>query len=176
MSGHARERFRPLTVCVLTVSDSRGPADDRSGSLLGERLLAAGHCWRQRCVVPDDRYRIRAAVSAWIAEPEVEAILVNGGTGVTERDVTPEAVRPLLDRELPGFGESFRACSREEIGMAAIQSRALAGVANATLLVALPGSTGACATAWDRILAGQLDARSEPCSLAALLPERAGGR
>ncbi len=162
--------FRPVGIAVLTVSDTRTLATDKSGRLLVERLTAAGHRLAGQEIVTDDRYQIRAAVSRWIADAAVEAVVVTGGTGVTGRDITPEAVRILFDREIEGFGEMFRHVSYEEIGMATIQSRAVAGIANGTLIFALPGSTGACATAWDRILASQLDIRTRPCNFVTLLP------
>lgn len=162
--------FVPLSIAVLTVSDTRTEADDASGALLVERLRAAGHHLADRRIVPDDVYRIRAVVSDWIAREDVEVVLVTGGTGLTGRDGTPEAVAVLLDKEIEGFGELFRQLSWEEIGTAALQSRALAGVANGTYLFCLPGSTGACRTAWDRILAHQLDARTRPCNLAMMRP------
>ncbi len=170
MGGHAADTFRPLRIAVLTVSDSRGFEADTSGALLAERVEAAGHHLAQRRIVTDDRYRLRAEVAAWIADPAVDAVLVNGGTGLTDRDITPEALRPLFDREIPGFGECFRQRSLEEIGNATLQSRALAGLANATLVFAMPGSTGACRTAWDQVLGEQLDARTRPCNFVALLP------
>ncbi|ABM61914.1 molybdenum cofactor biosynthesis protein B [Halorhodospira halophila] len=170
MAGHAGDVFQPLALAVLTVSDTRGLAEDTSGAALAERLQGAGHVLAGRVIAPDDRYRIRAEVSAWIADSRVDGVLISGGTGLTARDVTPEAVRPLLDREIPGFGELFRQRSFEEIGNATLQSRAVAGVANATLIFALPGSTGGCCTAWDRVLADQLDARTRPCNFATLLP------
>ena len=135
-----------------------------------ERLTAAGHRLADRALVPDDIYRIRAVVSGWIADPAVAVVLVTGGTGMTGRDSTPEAVRPLLDKEITGFGELFRMLSWEEIGAATLQSRALGGLANATFIFCLPGSTGACRTAWDRILQAQLDARTQPCNFVELLP------
>ncbi len=159
-----------LCIAVLTVSDTRGLEEDRSGGLLTERLVEAGHHLHDRRICRDDLYRIRAEVAAWIAEPEVDAVLVTGGTGVTGRDVTPEAITPILDREIPGFGELFRQLSFEEIGASTIQSRAIGGLANATLVFALPGSTGACRTAWDRILGEQLDAGTRPCNFATLIP------
>jgi len=162
--------FQPLGIAVLTVSDTRQRDNDRSGDTLQERLTSTGHRLAGRDIVPDDRYQIRAIVSRWIAEDAVDVILTTGGTGVTGRDCTPEALAPLLDREIAGFGELFRAVSFEEIGPSTIQSRTIAGVANATLLFALPGSTGACTTAWDRILAPQLDARTKPCNFATLIP------
>ena len=155
---------------MLTVSDTRTEADDASGRALVERLTAAGHRLADRAIVPDDIYRVRAVVSGWIADPAVAVVLVTGGTGMTGRDSTPEAVRPLLDKEITGFGELFRMLSWEEIGAATLQSRALGGLANATFIFCLPGSTGACRTAWDRILQAQLDARTQPCNFVELLP------
>jgi molybdenum cofactor biosynthesis protein B len=157
-------------LAVLTVSDRRTRANDTSGDLLQARLEAAGHALADRDLVPDDVYRLRAVVSAWIARPDVEAVLMTGGTGITGRDRTPEAIRPLLDVEIPGFGELFRAYSEAEIGTATLQSRSFAGLANGTLVFGLPGSPGACQTAWDRILGPQLDARTKPCNFVALLP------
>lgn len=162
--------FLPLAIAVLTVSDTRTQADDASGQVLIERLTAAGHRLADRAIVPDDIYRIRAVVSAWIAHPEVAVVLVTGGTGMTGRDSTPEAIRPLLDKEITGFGELFRWLSWEEIGPSTLQSRALGGMANATFIFCLPGSTGACRTGWDRILQPQLDARTRPCNFVELLP------
>ncbi len=162
--------FLPLPIAVLTVSDTRTEADDASGQVLIERLTAAGHRLAGRALVPDDIYRIRAVVSAWIADPAVQVVLITGGTGMTGRDSTPEAIRPLLDKVIDGFGELFRALSLEEIGTSTLQSRALGGLANATFIFCLPGSTGACRTGWDRILQPQLDARTRPCNLVELLP------
>jgi molybdenum cofactor biosynthesis protein B len=162
--------FIPLSLCVLTVSDTRTLADDSSGAYLADALAAEGHRLHARAVLPDDRYQLRALVSQWIADPAVDGILVTGGTGFTGRDSTPEALRPLLDKEMPGFGELFRALSFEEIGTSTLQSRAFAGLANATFLFALPGSTSACRTAWERIVRAQLDARTRPCNLATLRP------
>jgi len=160
----------PLRLCVLTVSDSRTLADDTSGDYLADALSAAGHQLHDRALARDDRYRLRAIVSAWIADPQVDGILVTGGTGFTGRDSTPEALLPLLDKTMPGFGELFRAISFEEIGTSSLQSRAFAGLANATFLFALPGSTSACRTAWERIIRDQLDAQKRPCNLATLKP------
>lgn len=162
--------FLPLAIAVLAVSDTRTEADDASGQTLMERLTAAGHRLADRVIVPDDIYRIRAVVSGWIADPAVQVILITGGTGMTGRDSTPEAIRPLLDKEINGFGELFRMVSWEEIGASTLQSRALGGLANATFIFCLPGSTGACRTGWDRILHVQLDARTRPCNLVDLLP------
>ena len=170
MNDHFEDSgFLPLRIAVLTVSDSRGEAEDKSGALLRERAEAAGHRVLAREIVRDDIYQMRAVISRWIADPEIQVILATGGTGVTGRDSTPEAVLPLLDKEIEGFGELFRAISREEIGTASIQSRALGGLANGTFIFCLPGSSGACRTAWDRILAPQLDHRTRPCNFAQLL-------
>lgn len=162
--------FIPLGLCVLTVSDTRTPADDGSGDYLAQALTGAGHALRERALLPDDRYQLRALVSRWIADPRVDGILVTGGTGFTGRDSTPEALLPLLDKQMPGFGELFRALSFEEIGTSTLQSRAFAGLANGTFLFALPGSTSACRTAWEKIIHAQLDARTRPCNLATLRP------
>lgn len=162
--------FIPLQLCVLTVSDTRTSANDSSGDYLAEALAAAGHALHARSLLPDDRYRLRAIVSQWIADPAVDGVLVTGGTGFTGRDSTPEALLPLLDKQMPGFGELFRAVSIEEIGTSSLQSRAFAGIANATFLFALPGSTSACRTAWEKIIVHQLDARTKPCNLATLRP------
>jgi molybdenum cofactor biosynthesis protein B len=162
--------FIPLSLCVLTVSDTRTLADDSSGAFLAEALTDAGHRLHARAVLPDDRYQLRALVSQWIADAAVDGILVTGGTGFTGRDSTPEALLPLLDKPMPGFGELFRALSFEEIGTSTLQSRAFAGLANATFLFALPGSTSACRTAWEKIVRAQLDARTRPCNLATLRP------
>lgn len=162
--------FQSLSICVLTVSDSRTLAEDTSGDFLVQALTEAGHRVVERTLLPDDRYKLRAVVSKWIADDGIDGILVTGGTGFTGRDSTPEALLPLLDKEMPGFGELFRAVSVEEIGTSALQSRAFAGLANGTFLFALPGSTSACRTAWEKILRAQLDARTKPCNLATLRP------
>ncbi len=162
--------FIPLSLCVLTVSDTRTLADDSSGAYLADALAAEGHRLHARALLPDDRYKLRALVSQWIADAAVDGILVTGGTGFTGRDSTPEALLPLLDKQMPGFGELFRALSFEEIGTSTLQSRAFAGLANATFLFALPGSTSACRTAWEKIVRAQLDARTRPCNLATLRP------
>jgi molybdenum cofactor biosynthesis protein B len=162
--------FIPLDVAVLTVSDTRTEETDKSGQLLAARLAAAGHRLAARKIEKDDIYRIRAVVSAWIADPAVHAIITTGGTGLTGRDGTPEAVKPLLDKEIEGFGEMFRAVSVAEIGTSTLQSRCLGGVANGTFVFCLPGSTSACATGWDRILVHQLDHRTKPCNFVELIP------
>lgn len=159
-----------LSICVLTVSDSRTPETDTSGDYLAQALEAAGHRVAGRTLLPDDRYRLRAVVSQWIADADVDGILVTGGTGFTGRDSTPEALLPLLDKQMPGFGELFRAISFEEIGTSSLQSRAFAGLANGTFVFCLPGSTSACRTAWERIIRDQLDSRTRPCNLATLRP------
>lgn len=166
---HKRE-FVPLSIAVLTVSDTRTEETDRSGAKLAELVTGAGHDLVGRTIVPDDVYRIRAAVSAWIADERVHAVITTGGTGVTGRDGTPEAVVPLLDKVIDGFGELFRAVSYEEIGTSSLQSRCVAGVANGTFVFCLPGSTGACETGWKRIISAQLDYRTRPCNLAELIP------
>lgn len=168
--GGGEREFRPISIAVLTVSDSRDEATDKSGRLLVDRLTAAGHQLAGKVIVPDDVYRIRAVVSRWIADPEVNAVITTGGTGVTGRDGTPEAVRPLLDKVLDGFGEMFRSISYAQIKTSTLQSRALAGVANATYVFCVPGSSGACATAWDELIAAQLDFRTRPCNLVELMP------
>jgi len=168
--GAGERKFLPVSIAILTVSDSRDEQSDKSGKLLVERLTGAGHRLAEKLIVPDDIYRIRAAVSRWIADPAVNAIITTGGTGVTGRDGTPEAVKPLLDKELDGFGEMFRSISFADIKTSTLQSRALAGVANATYVFCVPGSSGACATAWDELIAAQLDARTRPCNLVELMP------
>jgi molybdenum cofactor biosynthesis protein B len=170
MTGSEARELKPLRVAVLTVSDTRNEATDKSGALLVERVRAAGHVLAAKTIVRDDVYAIRAIVSAWIADKEVEVVVTTGGTGLTGRDGTPEAIRVLLDKEIDGFGELFRTISYEEIGASSLQSRCLAGVANATYIFCLPGSSGACATGWDKLIAPQLDFRTRPCNLAELMP------
>lgn len=162
--------FVPLSMAVLTVSETRTQADDTSGSYLADALQAAGHRLAERRIEPDDRYRLRAVVSAWIADAPIQVVLCTGGTGFTGRDATPEALMPLFDKIVDGFGELFRHLSYAEIGAATIQSRAVAGLANGTLVFCMPGSSGACRTAWEGILATQLDARTRPCNFVELLP------
>jgi len=162
--------FIPLQLCVLTVSDSRTLAEDTSGDYLVAAMGDAGHQLAERALLPDDRYQLRALVSRWIADASIDGVLVTGGTGFTGRDSTPEALLPLLDKTMPGFGELFRALSFDEIGTSSLQSRAFAGLANGTFVFALPGSTSACRTAWDGIIRAQLDARTRPCNLATLRP------
>lgn len=162
--------FKPLNIAVLTVSDTRSLDDDISGQTLINGLTAAGHAVYDRQIVIDNIYKIRAVVSQWIANSEVDVILTTGGTGVTGRDGTPEAVSPLLDKTLDGFGEVFRAISYQEIKTSTIQSRAIAGVANATYIFCLPGSSSACRTAWENLIKEQLDYRTKPCNLVQLMP------
>jgi len=162
--------FLPLKIAVLTASDTRTLEEDTSGQLLSERLTEAGHQLAARKIVPDDIYLIRAVVSQWIADESIDIVISTGGTGLTGRDGTPEAVEVLFDKRIQGFGELFRQLSYEEIATSTIQSRVTAGVANGTYIFCLPGSSGACRTAWDRILAAQLDLRSKPCNFAELIP------
>ena len=166
----AERDFIPLRLCVLTVSDTRTSAEDTSGDYLVSALTGAGHQLAERALLRDDRYQLRAKVSQWIADDGIDGVLVTGGTGFTGRDSTPEALRPLLDKEMTGFGELFRALSFEDIGTSTLQSRAFAGLANGTFVFALPGSTSACRTAWEKIIHAQLDARTKPCNLATLRP------
>ncbi len=164
----AQNDFAALSLCVLTVSDTRTSANDTSGDYLVGALEQAGHRLQERAIVRDDKYLLRAIVSKWIAEPHVHGILVTGGTGFTGRDSTPEALAPLLDKQMDGFGELFRALSFDEIGTSTLQSRAFAGLANETFVFCVPGSTSACRTAWEKIISSQLDARTRPCNLAGL--------
>jgi molybdenum cofactor biosynthesis protein B len=157
---------------VLTVSDTRTEEDDTSGRFLAEALAGAGHRVAARTIVIDDIYQIRALLSAWIASDEIQAVLVTGGTGFSGRDSTPEAVAPLFDKSIDGFGELFRALSYAEIGSSTVQSRALAGLANDTVIFCLPGSTGACRTAWEGIIREQLDSTHRPCNFVGVLGAR----
>ncbi len=165
-----KREFKPLNIAILTVSDSRTEETDTSGRLLCDRLTQAGHRLTDKQIQPDDIYRIRATVSQWIADPGVEAIITTGGTGITGRDGTPEAIEPLLDKIIDGFGEMFRALSFDDIGTSTIQSRAVSGVANGTYIFCLPGSRGACADGWDKLILHQLDYRTLPCNLAEMMP------
>lgn len=164
------KQFVPLNIAVLVVSDTRTDADDTSGKTLVERATNAGHQVAAKTIVPDNIYHIRAVVAGWIANDSINVILTTGGTGVTGRDGTPEAIEPLLDKVLDGFGETFRMLSYQDIKTSTIQSRALAGVANATYIFCLPGSSGACRTAWDLLIKDQLDYRTRPCNLVQLMP------
>lgn len=160
----------PVNVAVMTISDSRSEKDDTSGNALVDRLKAEGHKLADKSIIADDIYKIRETVSRWIASSEVDVIITTGGTGLTGRDLTPEAIRPLLDKEIEGVGELFRQLSYEEIGTSTIASRAFGGVANGTFIFCLPGSTGACRTGWDKVIGPQLDSRTRPCNIVALMP------
>ena len=162
--------FTPLPMAILTVSDTRTEDNDLSGNVLIERALAEGHTVKEKKIVKDNIYAIRAIVSNWIADPSISVVITTGGTGVTGRDGTPEAISVLFDKNLEGFGEIFRSISYEEIGTSSLQSRALAGVANGTYIFCLPGSSNACRTAWDKIIKAQLDFRTRHCNLAQLMP------
>jgi molybdopterin adenylyltransferase len=166
---HSRP-FLPVRIAVLTVSDSRTPANDTSGDILAGRVEAAGHVLADRAIVPDDAGLIAERLSGWIADPEIDVVVSTGGTGVTGRDVTPEAYDRVIEKRIEGFGELFRMLSYQKIGTSTIQSRALAGVANGTYLFALPGSTGAVKDGWDDILVWQLDSRHAPCNFVELMP------
>ena len=162
--------FIPVSIAVLTISDSRTEDNDKSGGLLVGRVEKSGHRIADKKIVPDDIHQVRAQVCQWIVNSEIQVILTTGGTGVTGRDGTPEAIRPLLDKEISGFGEMFRVLSYEKIATSTLQSRAFAGVANATYIFCLPGSASACADAWDMLIEFQLDYRSRPCNLVELMP------
>ena len=162
--------FVPLSIAVLTVSDTRTPADDRSGDTLVERLTKAGHRLGDRRIVPDDVEAIRGAVGAWIAAPGIDVVITTGGTGFTGRDVTPEAIEPLFEKRMDGFSAVFHRISYDKIGTSTIQSRAVGGVAGGTFIFVLPGSPGACRDAWDGILAAQLDYRHRPCNFVEIMP------
>ena len=163
-------RFVPINVAVLTVSDTRTAENDTSGDTLASRIEAAGHSVAARVIVRDDAGAIEALLRGWIADPAIDAVITTGGTGVTGRDVTPEAFDRVIEKRIEGFGELFRMLSYQKIGTSTIQSRALAGVAGGTYLFALPGSTGAVKDAWDGILLTQLDSRHRPCNLVELMP------
>jgi len=167
---NTNREFIPLNIAVLTVSDSRTEETDTSGRILIDRLEGAGHRLAEKTIEPDDIYRIRATVSRWVADPAVQVVITTGGTGITGRDGTPEAISVLLDKTIDGFGEMFRSLSYQNIGTSTLQSRALGGVANATYIFALPGSGGACKDGWDLLISHQLDYRTRPCNLVELLP------
>jgi molybdopterin adenylyltransferase len=164
------KKLVPIKIAILTVSDSRTEADDTSGDALVEWLTEAGHLLVEKLILPDDKYRIREAVSRWIADENVDVIISTGGTGLTGRDITPEAVTPLFDKEIEGVGELFRWVSYQEIGTSTIASRCVGGLANGTFIFCLPGSTGACRTGWDKVIAPQLDCHTKPCNIVALMP------
>ncbi|MFO2464449.1 molybdenum cofactor biosynthesis protein B [Pseudomonas sp. 15FMM2] len=173
MAHLTQHTFTSLNIAVLTISDTRSLDTDTSGQTLCDRLQGAGHTLIDRALVVDDIYQIRARISQWIAAPQVQVILTTGGTGFTARDNTPQAVLPLLDKHVEGFGELFRQVSLQEIGMSTLQSRALAGMSNGVLVCCMPGSPGACRTGWDKILLGQLDSRTGPCNFAPHLKPQA---
>lgn len=166
----SEEKLKPVRIAVLTVSDSRTEADDTSGTALVERLTEASHVLVEKQILPDNKYQLRELISRWIADSEVDVVITTGGTGITGRDITPEAVRPLLDKEIEGIGELFRWVSYQEIGTSTIASRCIGGVANGTFIFCLPGSTGACRTGWDKVIAPQIDSSTSPCNLVALMP------
>jgi molybdenum cofactor biosynthesis protein B len=173
MASASNGDLQQLCVAVLTVSDTRSRDNDTSGDYLVEALEAAGHRTGARAIVRDDIYQIRAIISAWIADAAIHAVLITGGTGFSGRDSTPEAVQPLFDKSIDGFGEVFRALSYAEIGSSTVQSRALAGFANDTVIFCMPGSTGACKTAWNGLIREQLDSRHRPCNFVGVLGVRA---
>lgn len=160
----------PVNIAVMTVSDSRTDETDTSGAALVNKLTDAGHKLAEKIIVADDIYKIRETMSRWIVAPDVSAIISTGGTGLTGRDITPEAVRPLLDKEIEGIGELFRWISYQDIKTSTVASRALGGVANGTFIFCLPGSTGACRTGWDEVIGPQLDYRNRPCNMVELMP------
>lgn len=168
--------FKPVRFAVLTVSDTRALADDKSGAVLAERIAAAGHTLAAREIVRDDIGTIAVKVSQWIADPAVDVVLTTGGTGFTGRDVTPDAVRPLFEKEIDGFAAVFHAISFQKIGTSTIQSRACAGLAGDTFIFCLPGSPGACRDAWDGILVQQFDNRHRPCNFVEIMPRLGEGR
>lgn len=162
--------FEAINIAVLTVSDTRTEATDKSGAFLADALQTQGHKLAEKRISIDDIYQIRAIVSQWIADPQVNCILVTGGTGITGRDITPDAIAPLFDKAIEGFGELFRHYSLEDIGASTVQSRAIAGQANGTFIFCIPGSSGACRLAWEKILKTQLDIRTKPCNFIKLIP------
>lgn len=162
--------FIPLNIAVLTISDSRSDATDTSGKVLVDRLTQAGHQLAEKSIVADDKYQLRAILSRWIADPEIEIVITTGGTGLTGRDITPEAIQPLLDKVIEGFGELFRYVSYKKISTSTMQSRAFAGIANGTAIFCLPGSPGACKDGWDDILVYQFDIAHAPCNLVEIMP------
>ena len=165
-----KPEFIALDAAVITLSDPRTPENDTSGDYLDDALQQAGHNIAARRIIKDDRYVIRAEISALIANPAIQVVLITGSTGLTGRDVAPEALEPLFDKAIDGFGELFRSVSVNDIGAATIQSRAFAGLANGTVIFCMPGSPNACRTAWEEIIGPQLDSRTRPCNLAQLMP------
>ena len=165
-----KREFIPICIAIMTISDSRTDETDASGNALVERLTDAGHSLAQKSIVKDNVYDIRAKLSGWIADPKINAVITTGGTGLTGRDVTPEAVMPLFDQSIEGFGELFRQISYKKIKTSTMQSRAIGGTANGTFIFCLPGSPGACRDGWDDILVHQFDYRSRPCNLIEIMP------
>ena len=159
-----------LNIAVMTVSDTRTEEDDKSGDFLIRKLTESGHKLAEKCIVTDNRYKIREVVSRWIADDDIHAVITTGGTGLTGRDITPEAIQPLFDKTIDGFGEIFRMLSYESIKTSTIQSRAFAGLANATAIFCLPGSTGACKDGWEGIIKHQLNVQHTPCNLVGIMP------
>ena len=170
MSSDEAVEFIPLNIAVLTISDTRTEATDKSGKFLVEALEREGHRLAEKVIVADNIYKIRAQVAVWCADEQTQVVITTGGTGLTGRDGTPEAIAPLFDKEIEGFGEVFRIISYEEIGPSTMQSRAVAGVSNGTYIFCLPGSSGACATGWDKLIRNQLDRRTQPCNMVDLMP------
>lgn len=166
----SEKNITAIKIAILTVSDSRTEADDTSGKALLERLTEAGHTLVEKLILADDKYLIREAASRWIVDKNVDVIITTGGTGLTGRDITPEAMEPLFDKKIEGVGELFRWISYQEIGTSTIASRAVGGLANGTFIFCLPGSTGACRTGWDKVIAPQLDSNTRPCNIVALMP------
>jgi molybdenum cofactor biosynthesis protein B len=162
--------FVPVRIAILTISDTRTPETDTSGALLAERIEAAGHALAGRRIVPDDRERISETVTGWIEDDGIDVVITTGGTGLTRRDVTVEAIAPLFDKAIDGFSIIFHQASYRSVGLSTIQSRACAGIANGTFIFCLPGSTGACRDGWDEVIALQLDARHRPCNLVEIMP------
>ncbi len=170
MNQKKEREFIPLNIAVMAISDTRTEETDTSGKTLVQRLSEAGHKLAEKVIVPDNVYKIRAVVARWIVQDDIQVVITTGGTGITGRDTTPEAIKPLLDKEIQGFGEMFRAISYEEIKTSTLQSRALAGISNGTFIFCLPGSSGACRTGWDKLIQQQLDYRTRPCNLVELMP------
>jgi len=170
MDQYNTRRLIPVNIAVLTASDTRTEKNDNSGHDIVKRLTEAGHRLADKMITTDDIYQIRAMVSKWIADPKIQVVITTGGTGASDRDISPEAVVPLLEKELDGFGEMFRVLSYDDIGTSTLQSRALAGIANGTYIFVLPGSTGACKLAWKKLISFQLDYRTRPCNLVEMMP------
>ncbi|MEC7832422.1 MAG: molybdenum cofactor biosynthesis protein B [Pseudomonadota bacterium] len=164
------KKLKKLNISIITVSDSRTVKTDKSGKTLINLIKKAGHNLKKKIIIPDDIYDIRASVSDFVLDKNIDVIITNGGTGITGKDGTPEAIKPLLDKEIDGFGEIFRSLSYEKIKTSSLQTRALAGVANSTFIFVLPGSTDACITAWEKIIQHQLDSNTKPCNLVMLMP------